>query len=343
MIRILHGADLHLDSPFSAMTAEDAAKSRALQRQLPGALVQLANEKDCHLLLLAGDVFDSAAVYPETVQALQTALASFRGHVFIAPGNHDPYTVGSVWARTQWPENVHIFREDCQCIELPELGCCVHGGAFLSEECYEPIPQIRRQGYVHIGVFHGELTTQSPYRPIDKEEIRLSGLDYLALGHIHQRSMPRQYGSTWFGWPGVAMGRGFDETGACGALYVQLENGGCAAQFLPLQAPVYEILRVASGTEPDFGADSGGKHCRIHLVGQEDEETAEELYWRWAPRFLSLQIVDERTPARDLWEACGDGTLRGLALDALKATEPPALAELAAAYLLAALEGREEP
>ena len=82
MLRILHGADLHLDSPFSGLTPELAAQRRKLQRRLPAEIVRLCNDHGCDLLLLAGDVFDGARVCPETLDALRRALAECRARVY---------------------------------------------------------------------------------------------------------------------------------------------------------------------------------------------------------------------------------------------------------------------
>lgn len=343
MIKILHGADLHLDSPFSSLPREAAAKQRAAQRQLPKRLVQLANERQCDLLLLAGDVFDSDTVYPETVQALCDALAMCRCRVFIAPGNHDPYTEQSVWAKLTLPPHVHVFSAPYECVTLEDLGCRIHGGAFLEHSCYEPIPMVEKQGYLEIGVFHGEIASESLYRGIDKEEIRASNMDYLALGHIHKMSFPRRLGKTWFGWPGVTMGRGFDELGSCGALYVQLDGERCAAEFVAMENPVYMVLTVPPGETPQILPDSERIHCRMRLVGQSAPPDTEKLRSLYAPHYASLEIVDETEPLQDLWEGIGDGTLRGLALEQLRACPDAALSELAAKYLIAALEGREAP
>lgn len=338
MIRILHGADLHLDSPFSAFPPEQAQACRALQRQLPVKLVQLARANGCRLLLLAGDVFDRGQVYPETVEALQEALASFDGHVFLSPGNHDCRR--SLWDRP-WPDNVHIFREDHERILLPELGCCVHGGAFREEVCDVPIASVQQQGYVQIGVYHGEFDApSSPYRPVTREQIENSGLDYLALGHIHKRSFPRRLGKTWFGWPGVTMSRGFDEPGQCGVFCVELSQGSCAAEFIPIANPMYETVTVLPGMPVQLPADRENTHVRLRFVGNTLPPDREELYRLYGPQCLSLQILDETGTPEDLWDACGDGSLRGLALEQLKGVPG---GELAARYLLAALEGREQP
>lgn len=139
------------------------------------------------------------------------------------------------------------------------------------------------------------------------------------------------------------MGRGFDETGECGVLEITLENGECTAEFLPLDNPVYEIITVPPHTEPAIPNDSHRCHCRMRFVGSREAVDVQAVQREYGDRFLSLQIRDETEPVPDLWEACGDGTLRGLALDHLRREEPTELAELAARYLLAALEGREEP
>ena len=54
MIKILHAADLHLDSPFSGLSPEQAALRRKEQRQLPARLAELARIYGCDLFLLAG-------------------------------------------------------------------------------------------------------------------------------------------------------------------------------------------------------------------------------------------------------------------------------------------------
>ena len=106
MIKILHGADLHLDSPFSEFSPETAAEYRALQRQLPRKLVSLCKRLGCDMLLLAGDLFDGIP-YPETVQTLRQELALCPVPVFVVPGNHDPLDSG-IWDGS-WPENVRVF------------------------------------------------------------------------------------------------------------------------------------------------------------------------------------------------------------------------------------------
>ena len=121
-IKLLHAADLHLDSPFEALPAGKAAIRRREQRELLDALARLAASERVDLVLLSGDLLDSSSTYFETGESLIQALRSIPAAVFIAPGNHDFYSPKSPYARLQMPENVHIFTERsmrCLCPTAP--------------------------------------------------------------------------------------------------------------------------------------------------------------------------------------------------------------------------------
>ena len=109
-VRILHAADLHLDSPFEALSGAQAAQRRREQRDLLRALPELARAHGAQIILLAGDLLDSGSPYPETAKALAETFAGCASEVFLAPGNHDYYSAGAPYARLTFPENVHIFR-----------------------------------------------------------------------------------------------------------------------------------------------------------------------------------------------------------------------------------------
>ena len=131
MVKLLHAADLHLDSAFSALPPEKAVQRRAEQRLVLERLTALS--EGCAAVLLAGDLFDSARVYRDTLEALRAALAACRCPVFIAPGNHDALLPGSPYLENGWPENVHIFRTaEPERVSLPELD--IYGAGFLRAE-----------------------------------------------------------------------------------------------------------------------------------------------------------------------------------------------------------------
>ena len=217
MAKVLHAADFHLDSAFRALPEEQARLRRQESRELPGRLVDWANDHGARLMLLAGDLFDSDQLYSQTAQMLAQALSRFRGTVVIAPGNHDWLSAASPYRQPIWPGNVHIFLgRGIERLALPELQCTVYGAAFTAPE--EPESGLRGfyaqpDGSARIMVLHGDMgSRESRYRPLTPEEIAATGLDYLALGHVHAPSAMNRAGNTVWAYPGCPQGREEDLT-----------------------------------------------------------------------------------------------------------------------------------
>ena len=161
MLTFIHAADFHLDSAFGALDQRRAAARRRESRE---TVLRLANYVGCHgvdLVLLAGDLFDSAAAFRETGEQLSAALGQMEAQVFIAPGNHDWYGPGSPYRTVDWPENVHIFSENTlTAVELPEWNLVIHGAAFTAPD--QPESLLRgftapADGKLHMGLLHGEV------------------------------------------------------------------------------------------------------------------------------------------------------------------------------------------
>ena len=360
MIKFLHAADLHLDSPFTALDPRQAAHRRQEQRQLVAELCRLCRENECDLMLLSGDLFDGQRVYLDTLDTLRDELSECGAQVFITPGNHDPIVPSSPYLTQAWPENVHIFTNArIEAIALREPECVVYGAAFTANSMPPLMRGFRvpedKQNYVNLMVLHGDaIQTDSPYNPITKEEISGSGLSYLALGHTHLRGGPEKAGGTVYAWPGCPMGRGFDETGEKGVLLGTIESGDVSVHFLPLPGRRYEILSVEAGDDPYTNIldvlppDTSDDIYRIVLTGESEDVDLNTLQAALDGRFYALQLRDETVPPLELWTRCGDNTLEGLSLQtlrqALDRSENPRqrrLIELAARRIAEVCEGRE--
>lgn len=320
MIKILHAADLHLDAMFQGLPPDKAAQCRAAQRDLPQALAELARERNVDLVLLAGDLFDRVQASRDSTEAMLRALSAISAPVFIAPGNHDYFTWDSPYYSMEFPENVHIFRENkIQSVSLPGLSCRVYGAGFTQMDCPPLLNSFQRDGneQYHIMVLHGEVTgADSPYCPISRGQIAASNLDYLALGHVHARGEIR-LGRTLCAWPGCPMGRGFDETGEKGAYLVNLDENGAQTEFLPLSAWRYETLTVPAGDDPagsvldHLPGDVSRDIYRVTLTGESEELDLDALYTALEPHFYALELRDRTTPKVDLWQRTRDDSLEG--------------------------------
>ncbi len=361
-IRILHAADLHLDSPFEGLSAGKAAVRRSEQRELLGRLSALARTEQADLVLLSGDLLDSGRPYFETGEELIRALGWIGAPVFIAPGNHDFYSPQSPYARLKLPENVHVFKSGrIEALELPELGVRVYGAAFTenrSGPLLEGFRAERTEGVYNLLCLHGEVgVRESVYNPVTEAELAQSGLDYAAFGHIHKASGLKKAGNTWYAWPGCPEGRGFDETGEKTVYLVDLEGEACTLRPVSIAARRYELLNVdVTGTDPLLAIhtrlpdDTVRDVYRIVLTGE--AETAPDLnrlYASLSELFFELQLRDETRLRRDVWDGAGEDTLRGLFLAKLRARYDKATDEAqrlrieqAARWGLAALDNTEE-
>ncbi len=361
-IKILHAADLHLDSPFEALGAGKAAIRRQEQRALLTALAELAGAEQVDLVLLSGDLLDSSNTYYETGGELVRSLQNMAVPVFIAPGNHDYYSAKSPYARLELPDNVHIFTESSiHYVALPDIGVRVYGAAFTEDHSGPLLHGFRaerKEGILNLLCMHGELGVRgSAYNPISEEDLAESGMDYVALGHIHKASGLQKVGGVWYSWPGCPEGRGFDETGEKTVSIVELSPVDCRLRPVCISTHRYEVMKVdVTGSDPllaihtQLPDDTVRDVYRIILTGEaEDTPDLRRLYANLSEMFFELQLRDETRLRRSVWEAAGEDTLRGLFLARLKARYDAARddadkirIESAARWGLAAMDNAEE-
>lgn len=358
MLKIIHAADLHLDSPFAGLSPEQAALRREELRSLPDRLADLANEEQADLVLLAGDLLDSQRLYRETADLLARALGRIRAKVFIAPGNHDPYTAVSPYALPIWPDNVHIFTSPLpEAVPLPELNCTVYGAAFTAEQREDsPLSHFTATGnHLNLMVLHGN-TQGRDYAPISPADIAASGLDYLALGHIHQHSGLQKSGATFWAYPGCPEGRGFDELGNKGVLILSVEKDSVQMRLHPLSLRHYQITDVdLTGCSDPLAAitaalpgQTQSDLYRIRLTGEYSmtPQIMGALEFALAPRFHALELQDRTRTPRDLWSRSQEDSLTGLFLRTMSArcaqSPEDETLDLAVRFGLAALENGED-
>lgn len=361
-IKILHSADLHLDSPFEGLPAGKASIRRSEQRELLGALSALARRESVDLVLLSGDLLDSDNTYYETGDELIKCLGRIPAPVFIAPGNHDYYSPRSPYARLKLPENVHVFTTPAiEAVELPELGAVVYGAAFIekhSKALMQGFQAPRQEGVLNLLCIHGEVgARESMYNPISRQELENSGMDYVALGHIHKASGLQRAGRTWYSWPGCPEGRGFDETGEKSVSIIELSGEDCQLETVSIASRRYQVMDVdVTGSDPllaihtQLPDEMVSDVYRIILSGEtEQSPDLNQLYSSLSELFFELQLRDETRLRRSVWERAGDDTLRGLFLkklreqyDRAKDETQRTTIEQAARWGLAALDNMEE-
>ena len=314
MIKILHTADWHLDSPLHMRSPEQSQMLRREMLKIPEKIVSICQQEMCDMLLISGDVFDGPC-NNETLRIVKNALEEVKIPVFISPGNHDFLGGNSPWLSTAWPENVHIFRHpSVQSVAVAFLDCRVYGAGFVSMDCpalLENFTTQQEETYA-IGLLHGDPTqANSPYCPITAQQVANSNLDYLALGHIHKGDQFTA-GKTLCAWPGCPMGRGYDELGEKGALLVTLDET-VSTRFVPLGSTKFFDLEITAGQDlasvlPPVASED---FYRITFVGTGEPLNLAQLAAQYS-QFPNLELRDKTTPPVDIWGTAGEDTFEGI-------------------------------
>lgn len=234
-VKILQSGDFHLDSPL-ILHNDSFRRIRKLELlEAVSNIISIANEKDVDLLLLTGDIFDSKRVTRNTIINFSNILEEFSGNIFISPGNHDPYTVGSIYDSYVFPENTHVFN-GYEKIYLEDLDVYVHGIGFrdfYEEKDLLKFINIENKNSINILITHGEINGgKSYYHPISLQSIENSNLDYIAIGHRHNFSGIKMEGGTYYAYAGIPEPRGYDELGDKGVIYGDIYKGLADLSFI---------------------------------------------------------------------------------------------------------------
>ena len=351
-LKILHSADWHLDSPFTGVSEEQRQQLRREQLAIPGKIADLCLREGCQLVLLAGDLFDGEPGR-EAIDTVKAALARCAVPVFISPGNHDACRPGSPWLEERWPENVTVFTGGLESRVVEGLNLRIWGAGFTDMDCPSLLEDFRAdcaEPYT-VALLHGDpAQANSPYNPITAAQVRGSGLDYLALGHIHKAGSFRA-GCTLCGWPGCPMGRGWDETGEKGVYLVELEPDSAEIRHLSLNTPRFTEATAdisdgaAAALEALLPPVESRDFFRITLKG-EGRVSIEELKQAF-PHIPNLELRDQTEEPLDIWGDESQDTLEGtffrLLREKMDAADPQAAAriQMAAEISRRLMEGRE--
>lgn len=323
MPTFLHTGDIHLDSSFSAhFSAERAELRRNEVLRCVSEIVRLAAGVD--ILLIAGDLFDGSRVSRNTVAYLKRKFAEIPNtRIFIAAGNHDPYTADSVYAKENLGDNVHVFATTPECVEIPELNTRVYGVSFSAGNVgYIDMPRIKKKvGVSDIMLLHADMSGGDMYNPIDKGFIEDCGADYLALGHIHKRTEPSRCGKTCYTYCGIPEGRGFDECGDMGCYIGEISEGTARVEFV--RTCIKRMFRLtvdvseASDTRQVVDIIRGG----ISDCGTADDMYRVILTGRVAADIVNLDIIRDELKNSASYAEFRDETRRTYNYEALSAED----------------------
>ncbi len=359
-MKLLHIADIHLDRVFrSAETRHDADRRRAELRDALRRALTVGRDECVDAVCIAGDAYEHDFVREDTVEFLRDQLAGVGVPVLVSPGNHDPYLPGSVWQRTLWPDNVHVFTQDRIEPFALDLEVTVWGAAFTAKHCSTNAIadwQAPNDGGTHVLLIHGALTGEQwaddpGHRPLTRDQLRATGAKFAMLGHFHDGR-----GDDFLLYPGSLEPLGWGERfGTHGAAVIDVQgNGAVSWEFHEIARRRYaeqtiDVSGATTSTQIETSiatAAAGFTASSLRVILQGEVEPTCEI----DPRLLSercrgglaeLVVVDHTRPAYDLDAIAREGSVRGRFVARMLASDDP-LAPDAAIAGLRAMDGHAE-
>jgi len=226
-MRIVHCADLHLDSKMTGLLGNEKAKERRAELLNNFTrLVKYATDHGADAIIIAGDLFDTNKVSATARKAVKAAIEEADNiSFFYLRGNHD--RDGFLAGTEDVPDNLYTFDDTWTGYDIGKdvtiMGAelCVDNAASL----YNSL--VLSADRFNIVTLHGQ---ESMARPGDKTVVvalhglRQKGIDYLALGHIHEyREAPLDERGVYC-YPGCLEGRGYDEEGDHGFVVLDIDE-----------------------------------------------------------------------------------------------------------------------
>ena len=225
MIRIIHCADLHLDSPMETHMTNEQASTR--NTEIIHSFLRLTNyaaENDVRVVIIAGDMFDGNRVKTRTVDEVLDAMRRTPkvDYLYLA-GNHD--NVVDPFMDRDVPKNFKKYDRQWRTYEY-------EGVAISGIEIYNDNASSLYDNVPHIVTMHGQVSSTVGVDQVNITLLRNRGIDYLALGHIHTYSVQPLDNKGIYCYSGCLEGRGFDECGPKGFVLVTIEEGRVQHEFI---------------------------------------------------------------------------------------------------------------
>ncbi|WP_455009967.1 metallophosphoesterase family protein [Oribacterium sinus] len=384
MVKLIHTADLHLDSAFrSRFTKEEAENRRQKQLMAWKELLSFAIEKKVQGILIAGDLFDSPVVSHGTMDFFLSTIAEHPEiSFFYLRGNHD--TENTFRYQENLPKNLFLFSgkgkkyrlNDRLLLAGVEYGTKdisfgenegatqgagqaaeqgvgqenAHGAEALSKSESESEEESKflklKEEDCNILLLHGALYQGTPKgEAVQGEEgIFLKNLEklplsYIALGHIHKGGEGKLNNGALWAYPGCLQGRGFDEEGERGFLYLKAEEEKkeIRKEFIPIKQGEFRILEIElledEGTlaclkkiEVEMEKSGIAKEDSLRIIlkgkkGLEQERNLRYLQLQLQDSVFFLEIRDECELSWNREEAMKEKSLKGEFLRVLAAAD----------------------
>lgn len=271
-MKIVHCADLHLDSKMTANLTKEQARERKKEiLRTFTRMVEYAAKNGVRAILIAGDLFDTRNISAMARNTVRDMICTHPEIDFLyLRGNHDSDNFLS--KMEEIPENLLLFGEEWTAYRY---GNVVITGMELNERNQVTAYNSLVLGHddYNIVTLHGQLgnyRSREQAENISLNDLKNKNIDYLALGHVHGFVQEALDNRGIYCYPGCLEGRGFDECGEKGFVLLDIDEQQHRATttFVPIAARTLYTLAV----------DVTGAMTTQEVAGRMEQAIAETSY-----------------------------------------------------------------
>ncbi len=309
-MKIIHCADLHLDSRIDSLPSDKGKIRREEVLRSFERLTDYAAQNGVTAIIIAGDMFDTARVTVKTKSRVLSAVKRNPSVDFLyLTGNHDE---ADAFEGETLPDN---FKRFCERKTSFRYGNVVITGVSSAGNGFDLFygGLDLNENDVNIVALHGQIAgyaAQEKAEVISLPQLREKNIDYLALGHIHAYKEDKLDNRGTYAYSGCLDGRGFDETGKKGFVLLEETNGKLTREFIPFSSrefceKEFSVTgeedwfdfkeRVIYELKKEFSSDSLVKVILSGAHKTQFEADAESLSVRLNEEFFFAKVYDKTT------------------------------------------------
>lgn len=305
-MKFIHIADVHWgarperDKPFGKQREQEIKET--FQR-----VIDHANGSGTDLLLIAGDFFDQTPKEQDLREVDYLLSKLIKTRTVIIAGNHDHLTSGDAFSQYEWQSDVFLLdgrRRDH--VRFEDLKTTIYGFSYWTNQITEPLYDEMKpedDNDFSILLAHGG---DESHIPVQKEALKWSGFDYIALGHIHK---PEIIFEDLMAYAGSLEPLDHTETGYHGMIEGEISEEKKQVVFVPFAKRMYiqvEVMisdqmsaaEITDRVETELSYRGIENIYEIILTGSIDPQIEPDFYEIMQKYFIS----DIRYETKNKWD-----------------------------------------
>lgn len=328
-MKVLHCADVHLDSNMLTHLSVQKAKERNLELlDNFQQMIEFGEQHNVKAILIAGDLFDTSTPAESAKKAfLKMVKEHNRIFFFYLRGNHDR----DVNFQGELPPNLLRFDQRWQ---YYACGNVTIAGVECEGANLEQVEELRlMEEKVNIVMLHGTTAEHCDRGSEDDQiplgRIRNHNVDYLALGHYHGYRKDYLDSRGKVVYSGCLEGRGYDECGQKGFVMLDIdeEKLDIKSRFVPFgKRQLFDVavnvqgcmtsIEMARNIQAQLDAiDAEAEDMvKVRLLGSLDVECEKSLRYlsnKFVGQYYNFKLEDQTVIYVDYSDFVIDETLKG--------------------------------